>query len=472
MVRPNGANMVKSLFGSKLFFQGALISLALFSANCSGKTYSTFFQPFDLVFGERANSSVSVSLLTATPLTNTRVMLTFSKPVTLATAQLVANYRITDASGNSHQILAVSRDPNNSSIVFVDTIPQTGGNTYTVTASNIMGVDGSSLGSANSATFTAPTNADQTGPGFGSVTALNATTVEVFFNEAVSQTDPATGLAYTNGAFGAFFDLYTANDCTTGNVNVSSATRDTSNYAKVTLTAASALTSGTTYYVCATTSVRDIWGNANSATVASGSFVYNAPAPKVSSAVLSGTGANATLLVTYDQSMSNSGNILTVARYAVSGCTNGFSVNTGAATAAMIGTDKVLLSGVSLTAGTASGQCLLTVTPTAGITSTLGATLGASPANTVYFAHTNNTDTTSGPQIVSIVPTNNTTITVTFNEPITTAGIGASNFNFSPTLNVTGVVCTGNTCTLTVCVRFADNHHVYRFCNRHHRHFG
>jgi hypothetical protein len=43
MVRPNGANMVKSLFGSKLFFQGALISLALFSANCSGKTYSTFF---------------------------------------------------------------------------------------------------------------------------------------------------------------------------------------------------------------------------------------------------------------------------------------------------------------------------------------------------------------------------------------------------------------------------------------------
>jgi hypothetical protein len=42
--------MVKSLFGSKLFFQGALISLALFSANCSGKTYSTFFQPFDLVF--------------------------------------------------------------------------------------------------------------------------------------------------------------------------------------------------------------------------------------------------------------------------------------------------------------------------------------------------------------------------------------------------------------------------------------
>jgi hypothetical protein len=450
MVRPNGANMVKSLFGSKLFFQGALISLALFSANCSGKTYSTFFQPFDLVFGERANSSVSVSLLTATPLTNTRVMLTFSKPVTLATAQLVANYRITDASGNSHQILAVSRDPNNSSIVFVDTIPQTGGNTYTVTASNIMGVDGSSLGSANSATFTAPTNADQTGPGFGSVTALNATTVEVFFNEAVSQTDPATGLAYTNGAFGAFFDLYTANDCTTGNVNVSSATRDTSNYAKVTLTAASALTSGTTYYVCATTSVRDIWGNANSATVASGSFVYNAPAPKVSSAVLSGTGANATLLVTYDQSMSNSGNILTVARYAVSGCTNGFSVNTGAATAAMIGTDKVLLSGVSLTAGTASGQCLLTVTPTAGITSTLGATLGASPANTVYFAHTNNTDTTSGPQIVSIVPTNNTTITVTFNEPITTAGIGASNFNFSPTLNVTGVVCTGNTCTLTV----------------------
>lgn len=157
--------MFKTLIRRSFITQIAALGLVLATANCSGQTYSRYFQPFDIVFGNAANSSVSVSLLSATPLTNTRVMLTFSKPVTLATAQLVANYRITDASGNSHQILAVSRDPNNSSIVFVDTIPQTGGNTYTVTASNIMGVDGSSLGSANSATFTAPTNADQTGPG-------------------------------------------------------------------------------------------------------------------------------------------------------------------------------------------------------------------------------------------------------------------------------------------------------------------
>ncbi|HNN01442.1 MAG TPA: hypothetical protein PKG67_13350, partial [Turneriella sp.] len=128
-----------------------MLALSLFAANCSGRTYNTFFQPFDLVFGSQGNSSVNVSLLTATPLTNTRVMLTFNKPVSLASGQLVSNYRITDSNGNLLNILAASRDPNNSRVIFVDTIPQTAGGTYTVTASNIVGVDGSSLGSSNSA---------------------------------------------------------------------------------------------------------------------------------------------------------------------------------------------------------------------------------------------------------------------------------------------------------------------------------
>ncbi|MFO1480427.1 MAG: hypothetical protein U1F40_09535 [Turneriella sp.] len=71
--------------------------------------------------------------------------------------------------------------------MFVDTIPQTAGGTYTVTASNIVGVDGSSLGSSNSATFTASANADQINPSFGSVSALSSTSVEVYFTEAVEK---------------------------------------------------------------------------------------------------------------------------------------------------------------------------------------------------------------------------------------------------------------------------------------------
>lgn len=72
--------------------KGGLFALSLFAANCSGRTYNTFFQPFDLIFGSQGNASVNTSLLSATPLTNTRVMLTFSKPVTLDSGQLVSNY--------------------------------------------------------------------------------------------------------------------------------------------------------------------------------------------------------------------------------------------------------------------------------------------------------------------------------------------------------------------------------------------
>ncbi len=419
-------------------FSGAKLALLLgvsaFALNCSGKTYSTFFQPFDLVFGARANSSVSVALLTATPLTNTRVMLTFSKPVTLASGQLVGNYRITDSTGNALQILAASRDPNNSNIIFIDTIPQTAGGTYTAVASNIVGVDGSSLGSSNSATFTAPNNADQTGPAFGSVSAINATTVEVYFSEAVAQT-------VNNATFGGYFDLYTNAGCTTGNVNVASAVRDTSNYAKVTLTSA-AMTSGTTYYVCGTANVRDIWGNANTtviagaATFVSGSFVYSAPTPRVVSAISS---SSSSVLVTFDQAMTTTGAFVATGNYTFSGC--GALASTGA-TVTAIGTTQALLT--SMTTGTA-GTC--TVTVNTAVTSALGAALTGA-TNTAIFSYTSSaaTDTTA-PAVVGVTTTNSTTVVVTFSENVTGASI--ADFNLSPALNITNVNCVGNVCTLT-----------------------
>ncbi len=420
--------MFKSYYKNSIIAKLGVMALVLATANCSGKTYSTFFQPFDLVFGARANSSVSVALLTATPLTNTRVMLTFSKPVTLASGQLVGNYRITDSTGNALQILAASRDPNNSNIIFIDTIPQTAGGTYTAVASNIVGVDGSSLGSSNSATFTAPNNADQTGPAFGSVSAINATTVEVYFSEAVAQT-------VNNATFGGYFDLYTNAGCSTGNVDVTSAARDTSNYAKVTLTSA-AMTSGTTYYVCASTNVRDIWGNANAAPVASGSFVYNAPTPRVVSAVSSSA---TSLLVTFDQAMTTTGGFTTPGNYTFTGC--GVLSATGA-TVTAVGTTQALLT--SLTTGTA-GTC--TVTVNTAITSALGGALTAA-TNKALFTYTSSTTTdTVAPSVVGVTTTNSTTVVVTFSENVTGASI--ADFNLSPALNITNVNCVGNVCTLT-----------------------
>ncbi|HMV36928.1 MAG TPA: Ig-like domain-containing protein, partial [Turneriella sp.] len=360
-----------------------MLALSLFAANCSGRTYNTFFQPFDLVFGSQGNSSVNVSLLTATPLTNTRVMLTFNKPVSLASGQLVSNYRITDSNGNLLNILAASRDPNNSRVVFVDTIPQTGGTTYTVTASGIVGVDGSSLGSSNSATFTAPTNADQTGPSFGSVSALSSTSVEVYFTEAVEKASSETA---TN------FDIYTNSGCSAGNVNVTGAVRDSVNFAKVTLTSA-AMTSGTTYYLCATTAVRDIWGNANTATIASQAFVYNASTPRVVSAL---SGSPTSVLVTFDQSMTNNAALTTRTNYTFAGC--GALATNGGTTVTVVSGTQVLLA--PLTTGTA-GTCTLSVNT--AITSSAGVALTAATQSAI-FSYSAATDTTA-PAVASVQAT-------------------------------------------------------------------
>ncbi|MFO1480417.1 MAG: Ig-like domain-containing protein [Turneriella sp.] len=417
------------LFMQSTMIRGGLLALSLFAANCSGRTYNTFFQPFDLVFGSQGNSSVNVSLLTATPLTNTRVMLTFNKPVSLASGQLVSNYRITDSNGNLLNILAASRDPINSRVVFVDTIPQTGGTTYTVTASGIVGVDSSSLGSSNSATFTAPTNADQTGPSFGSVSALSSTSVEVYFTEAVEKASSETA---TN------FDIYTNSGCSAGNVNVTGAVRDSVNFAKVTLTSA-AMTSGTTYYLCATTAVRDIWGNANTATIASQAFVYNASTPRVVSAL---SGSPTSVLVTFDQAMTNNAALTTRTNYTFAGC-GALATNAGTTVTVVSGT-QVLLA--PLTTGTA-GTCTLSVNT--AITSSAGVALTAATQSAI-FSYSAATDTTA-PAVASVQATNSNTVRVTFTEPINDSTVGTGDFSFSPSLTVTGVTCYTGAGNYTYC---------------------
>ncbi len=451
---------MRYLSGAKLAF---VVGISVFAMNCSGKTYSTFFQPFDLVFGSQngqppANPAVSGSLIAATPLTNTRVMLTFSKPVTLASGQNVANYRITAANGNLLNILAVSRDPNNSNIIFVDTIPQAAGTQYTATVSGITFVDGAALGNAR-ATFTAPTNADQTAPEFGSAAALTSTTVEVYFNEAISQTNPATGVVYSNATFGSFFDIYTNANCTGTNVNVTSAVRDAANFAKVTLTAPTGLVPGGTYYVCATTDVRDVWGNSkttiinNGGVIASSAFLFTAPTPRVASVTST---SPSTVLVTYSEDMDTTGIAGTAltnnANYTINQCSTAGSVNLNSV-GTVVGTRSVLFTGVT---STGNGSCHLTVTIPGGTTcdTTAGLVCSAAGArlttagNTGVLSYNNSnaTDTTP-PAVVGVTTTNSNTVVVTFSEPVT--GVTTGDFNFSPALNITNVSCSVNVCTLT-----------------------
>ncbi|MFO1470687.1 MAG: Ig-like domain-containing protein [Turneriella sp.] len=429
---------MRKLSGAKY---ALILGISAFALNCSGQTYNTFFKPFDLIFGgsSNANSSVAVSLLTATPLTNTRVMLTFSKPITLTSAQTVANYRITAPNGSLLHLLAASRDPNNSSIVFVDTVPQTAGSLYTVVASNIVGVDGSSLGSNNSATFTAPNNADQTGPVFSSISPVSTTSVVVYFNEAVDLTTSQVSGSYA---------IRAGPGCAGATIAVSAAVRDSANAAKVTLTTGT-LTAGTTYYVCVSANtVQDIWGNASTSAYASTAFSIPAVVPKVASITASGVSPAATVLVTYDRAMDTAGAAGTAltaqGNYTINACQGGGSLTLGTA-GTLIGSTQVLFTGVATGGTVNTGSCSATVT-IGTIRSAEGVLLtAAGNTSLVYYA----TADTVAPAVLSIVPTNNTTLTVTFSEPVNAGSVTTSSFNFSPSLNVTGVSCTGNVCTLT-----------------------
>ncbi len=450
--------MVRSAFKAKL--AGVALLTALM-ANCSGKTYSTFLQPFDLVFGSRggatANSADTVDLVSATPMTPTRVKLTFDEPVTLATAETAANYSIKAADGTSIMILAVTRDPFDSKVVYVDTAPQVSGTQYTVTVASIVGVDGSLLGSNNTATFTAPSNADNSGPSINSAQTTAIRTVEMTFSEALDATS-----AGTTGNYKIYTSSANCNANGATAIAVSTAARSTSNFAKTTLTFAADL-SGSTYYVRAA-GVKDQWGNIISTTNAvacSPVFAgYVTPtAPSVSSIIAP---SSSTVLVTYSTAMDTAvADLLDRTKYTINSCSGGGSLTLPTNGTATTST-TVLFTGVTTTGTVNNGQCSLTVT-TGNIksASSAGGVLMTATGNKGVLNYT--TTDTSGPQILSVSPTNRLTVSVVFNEPVGFAAIEANPtdyFSFSPSLSIAaanGAVCSSpagvtaiSTCTLTL----------------------
>lgn len=412
---------MKAKFASLLF-------AATLAGNCSGKTYSTLLQPFDIVFGS-ANSSVSVGLAGATPLSPTRVRVEFSKPITLDSAENTANYVITDSNGTRLDILAVTRDPFNSSVIYIDTSLHTAGLTYTVQAANLVGVDGATLSSsASRGTYTAPNNVDATAPTIAAASMSSTSKLNITFNEAVDLTTAQVSGNYT---------FYTNATCTTGfTTTISNLSRDTLNFAKVSmdLTGPSP-TGGTTYYV-RVNAVKDIWGNAMS-NVCSPAWVGfgAAVAPKVSSAVSQST---TSVLVTFDSAMTVTGGSLTqlqtAGNYTFSNC-SGANLTMGSAVS--VNSTQVLLTGLG-NAGVANGSCRLTVNAGTGILGSNGAALSGTN-NTANFPYS--TSDTTGPVVGSVSAVNATTVRVTFNEPIQATGPSASNFSFSPALTVGAISC-------------------------------
>ncbi|MFZ5631173.1 MAG: Ig-like domain-containing protein [Spirochaetota bacterium] len=380
------------------------------------------FQPFDIVFGS-ANSAVDVGLASATPLSPTRVRVKFNKPVSLASAETSANYTITAANGTRIDVIAVTRDPFDSSVIYLDTSLHTAGSTYTLQAANLVGVDGATLSSsASRGTYTAPNNVDATAPTINAASMSSTSKLNITFSEAVDLTTAQTSGNYT---------FYTNSTCTTSTTfTISNLSRDTLNFAKVSMDLNTPNpTGGTTYYVRAN-AVKDIWGNVMS-NVCSPAWVGfgGAVAPKVSSAI---SVSPSSVLVTFDSAMTVNAALTTAGNYTFSQC-SGANLTMGTATS--LNSTQVVLTSLGNT-GVTAGTCKLTVTTT-GITGTNGATL-SSTNNVASFPYNPAPDVTS-PSVGGISAVNATTVRVSFNEPIQDPS--ASNFTFSPSLTVGTITC-------------------------------
>ncbi|MBL8033097.1 MAG: Ig-like domain-containing protein, partial [Leptospiraceae bacterium] len=407
--------------------QATVLCLAIVAANCSGKTYSTFFQPFDLVFDKNnstANSTDYVELTGAQPMTTTRVRLTFDEPVTLTAAQTLTNYSIPGL-----QVLAAIRDATDSRIVYLDTSPQTPGNAYTVTVTNVTGIDGSQMStSANRMSFTAPQTADKTAPEFSTVAATASTKIFVTFNEA---------LDLSSSQLTANYSLFTDNTCTTGSgITISAAVRQT-NQAQVELTT-SALGAGP-YYLRAN-GVQDQWGNGTTNLCSAAFTGYTAPAgPKLNGITQQSPTA---VIVTFNEDMNMStGNILANGSYTFGSCGTVTLTTTGVTT---VNARAVLLA---LSAGGTpqNTPCVLTIPGGANLYGTSGVNLDAG-SRTITFNYSSAADSTP-PQVASVAPVDTNTIRVTFNEPMSAGSISTSSpfsdFSISPSTTITGVTCNG-----------------------------
>ncbi len=433
---PDGGKVSKSGFKAKI---GIALFAAAFTANCSGKTYSTFFQPFDIIFG-KANAAVDVGLASATPLSPTRVRVKFNKYISLESAENPGNYTITDANGTRLDIIAVTRDPFDSSVVYIDTSLHTAGSTYTLQASNLVGVDGATLSpSASTATYTAPNNVDASAPTINAAWMSSTSKLNITFSEAVDLTTAQTSGNYT---------FYTDASCTTSTTfAISNLSRDTLNFAKVSMDLNTPNPSaGVTYYV-RVNGVKDIWGNTMS-NVCSPAWVGfgGAVAPKVQSAVSS---SPTSVLITFDSPMTITNpstsltQLQTAGNYTFSQCP-GANLTMGSAT--VINSTQVILTSLGNTDVTA-GSCKVTVAAGTGIIGANGAAL-SSTNNTAVFPYNPAPDTTA-PSVGTVTAIDSTTIRITFNEPIQTPT--ASNFTISPSLSIGSITCnaSGTSCDIT-----------------------
>jgi hypothetical protein len=122
---------------------------------------------------------------------NETILVTYSEPVDLLSAENTTNYTIPGLS-----ISSAIRDPGNTDEVTLTTTPQIGGTIYTVTVTNVLDLTGNAIQApGNTGNFIGI--ADTTPPEVISATALDDESVEVIFSEPLDQTTAEQASNYT-----------------------------------------------------------------------------------------------------------------------------------------------------------------------------------------------------------------------------------------------------------------------------------
>lgn len=339
----------------------------------------------------------------------TTVQVTFSEAVETATATTSTNYVIGGCTAGTMAVTSAALSSATTVLLGVTPTGVTNGSTCTVTVSNVKDLNTNVIGGSNTANFTYAT-ADTTVPYLSSVAPTSNTVVRVTFNENVD---------ISSAGFGAHL---AANYAISGGLTVASVncvsqlvcdlTTSSQNFANYTLTVSN---------------IKDTAGNVIG-TPASMTFTGIAPADTTAPTVLLAQVQTGTSVKVYFSEAVDLTTAQTTGNYAIN---NGLTVSSAVRQA---DPTIVLLTVSAMTSGTS-----YTVTVT-GVKDLANNTISGS--NTATFT---GIDTTY-PYVTGSSSTGNTTVDVTFSEPVNQTDAQTTS-NYSLVVNATGTALTVSAAT-------------------------
>jgi hypothetical protein len=151
-------------------------------------TISGFIEQDSAVFG----GDVAPYIESVSSYSNTEVVVYYSEPVEITSAENVSNYSIVGLT-----VFSAVRNPTDDTMVILSTSSQMDSTIYTLTISNVTDMNGNSIASPNFKEFYGTGAIDNTKPTVLSAGLIDSDTVEVTFSEPVELSSSETASNYT-----------------------------------------------------------------------------------------------------------------------------------------------------------------------------------------------------------------------------------------------------------------------------------